>query len=221
VAARLLLAALAAGACRGRKMDGAADSAAIAAARPVDTGGAGSQPDSAPASDSSQRARAADNTDSIRAAPAGRGGSTGGSGRATPAPRASEDSVRGTIHVTGSSPFAVPTLLPVGGGRSLTLIGPDTAALKRVSGLEVVVRGAPAGGDRFRVSTFAVRTANGAPALDGVLAREGDALVIVTTDGRRVRLGNPPAAFQDLVGARVWLTGPADTGPNPYGVIQR
>jgi hypothetical protein len=43
----------------------------------------------------------------------------------------------------------------------------------------------------------------------------------VTADGRRVRLGNPPAALRDLVGARVWITGPTETGPNPYGVIQR
>jgi hypothetical protein len=132
-----------------------------------------------------------------------------------------QDSIRGTIRVTGSSPFAVPTIRPREGGRALTLTGPDTAMLKRVAGLEVVVRGTPGTKGDYRVSSFVVRAANDAPATDGVVTRDGNALLLVTSEGGRVTLGNPPAELRDLVGARVWISGPLDTGPNTYGVISR
>jgi len=32
-------------------------------------------------------------------------------------------------------------------------------------------------------------------------------------------LGNPPAGLRALIGARVWIGGSLNTGPNTYGVI--
>jgi hypothetical protein len=102
---------------------------------------------------------------------------------------------------------------------TLKLSGASTTALRRLSGVEVVVRGRAQTGSEFAVSGFTVRSVDGQPALDGVLRRDGDSLVLVTPGGT-VRLGNPPAPLTKLVGARIWITGPLETGPNPYGVIE-
>jgi hypothetical protein len=131
---------------------------------------------------------------------------------------AAVDTIVGTIRVTGSAPFPSVVLRPASGAPSLTLAGSDTAALRRAAGLDVVVRGA-ASDRRFLVSSFTVRAANGRPAVDGVLARDGDRLVLDTPSGR-VALGNPPAALREMVGARVWVTGSLDRGPNTYGVLE-
>jgi len=109
-------------------------------------------------------------------------------------------------------------LRPADGASSLTLAGADTAALRRAAGLDVVVRGA-ASDRHFLVSSFTVRAANGRPAVDGVLARDGDRLVLETPSGP-VTLGNPPAALREMIGARVWVTGPLDRGPNTYGILE-
>lgn len=206
----LAIAALVAGACRGQRpgdVDSASsdDSALPAPSPAADSSAARSPLDSAPRGEGTSKG----------------GGTVRGGGRPIPARPSESDSVRGTIRVTGSTPFTVPTLRPTGGGTTLTLVGSDTAALKRLSGLEVVVVGEPTSAQEFHVRSFAVRTANGAPVIDGIVTRDGDALVIVTAAGQRVRLGNPPAALRDLVGARVWIGGPPETGPNPYGVVQR
>ena len=126
--------------------------------------------------------------------------------------------VRGTVRVVGSTPFTRVELRPEGGGRALTLTG-DTAALRRAAALVVEVRGVPsADGRELQVERFTVVAANGEPVLDGFLRRDGDGLALETATGR-VRLGNPPAALRDQAGARVWIGGPAATGPNPYGVL--
>jgi hypothetical protein len=127
--------------------------------------------------------------------------------------------VRGIVRVVGSSPFHQVVVSPAGAAAPVSLVGPDTATLRKAAGLEVVVRGARADGG-LRVASFAVRSADGQPAVDGTVVRDGDGLALETAGGR-VHLGNPPAALRDLVGARVWVAGPLDTGPNPFGVLER
>lgn len=68
------------------------------------------------------------------------------------------------------------------------------------------------------VGDFTVVSADGQPALDGVLEQEGSTLYLRTAD-RRLPLGNPPDDLRGLVGARVWLTGVPERGPNAFGVI--
>ena len=100
---------------------------------------------------------------------------------------------------------------------SLAASASDSAALTRVGGAEIVVRGA-ATGDSFSVASFVVRSVEGTEVVDGVLVKSGDRLVI-RSEGGELALGNPPRELASMVGARVWIRGPLDTGPNSYGVI--
>ena len=93
----------------------------------------------------------------------------------------------------------------------------DSAAISRLGGTEVVVRGRR-DGTMFRVANFAVLRVDGAPVIDGVIIRDGARLALQRGRGR-IPLGNPPAALRAMVGARVWIGGPLDTGPNTYGLI--
>lgn len=103
------------------------------------------------------------------------------------------------------------------GDLALTATASDSAALSRVGGTSVLMRGR-ARESTFYVVSFTVTSVDGAPVADGVLANDGGHLVLQSANGQ-ITLGNPPAALDSLVGARVWISGPLDTGPNSYGVI--
>jgi len=86
-----------------------------------------------------------------------------------------------------------------------------------MGGVEVLVVGTRSGG-QFRVDHFTALSVDGSPVVDGLLRDGGNGLKLETTNGI-ISLGNPPAALRNLIGARVWIGGPLDTGPNSYGVI--
>ena len=130
---------------------------------------------------------------------------------------AQPDSLVGVVSVTGTS-FEQHVVLRVAGrAQALVTTSADSASLSRVAGTEVVVRGRVEG-NSLRVVSFTVRSVNGAPVADGTLLREGGLFVLQTAGGRR-EIGNPPASFGSMIGARIWVAGPLDVGPNVYGVI--
>ena len=124
---------------------------------------------------------------------------------------------RGTITVGGNAPVTEVQLRTDSGGHH-TLTGSQLPSLRRVAGLEVKLNAAIAPGGELTVQDFTVLSADGQPALDGVVEHEGNTVYIRTAVGR-VRLGNPPADFRTLAGARVWLTGSSERGPNAFGII--
>jgi hypothetical protein len=141
--------------------------------------------------------------------------SSGAAGDPRAAARA--DSVEGIVRVVGVEALPVVTLVPGGASPSVTLDGP--ASLRRVSGLRVAVVGERRG-SRLEVKRFTVLSANGVPATDGVLAADGDALVLVTADGARHRLVNPAPLLRASVGRRAWVSGALDREPVAYGIIE-
>lgn len=139
------------------------------------------------------------------------------------------DTLRGIVQLVGTAPGVV-TLVGSGAGAApLAVLVEGAAALRAAAGLEVMVEGARSGTSdvlpiatpAFTVRRFAVRAVDGVAAVDGTLARDGERLVLQFADGRRVALVAPPAAFQDLVGARVFWVGPLDRAPSAYGVLAR
>ena len=127
------------------------------------------------------------------------------------------DTRAGIVSVTGTS--FEQRLVLTSGTRVIDLAAStaDSAALSRVGGVEVLARGW-AEGNAFRVASFIVRRVGEELVVDGVLGRDGERLVLDTVGGR-IMLGNPPAVLRGMVGARIWIGGPLDTGPNNYGII--
>lgn len=126
--------------------------------------------------------------------------------------------VHGVVSVTGTS-FSQQLVL--NGGSSPLRLHPisvvDSAALIRLGGVEVSVHGVDEPGG-LRVTSFTAQRVSGKPVVDGWIRADGGQLYLETPSGRTA-LGNPPAAFRQMVGARVWVDGPLDRGPNNYGVI--
>jgi hypothetical protein len=126
--------------------------------------------------------------------------------------------VHGIVSVTGTS-FSQQLVLENGSSsiRLLPTTPSDSAALTRLGGVEVSVRGADAA-NGLRVDSFVAQRVSGRPVFDGYLRSEEGRLYLETPSGR-MALGNPPRALNDLVGARIWIDGPLDRGPNNFGVI--
>ncbi len=149
-------------------------------------------------------------------APAAQPGTTSPAAPGSPSP---VDTARGIIAIVGADPATEVVLRPRAGGPDMVLSHPDQESLNRLSGLEVWVEGTKIGARHFVVLRFAVRGADGISALDGTLAQEGDRVVLVTADGRRLALAESPVALRHQIGARVWISGPLDRAPNSFGII--
>jgi hypothetical protein len=135
-----------------------------------------------------------------------------------PAPGA--DTLRGVVRVVGAAIDARPVLRPNGGGPQVTLLGVQAAILSRLSGTDVWVSGKRDGARGIDVDRFLVRSVSGVPAMDGTLiARDGGFAIVTTADHTEHPIVNPPAALRSHVGARVWVTGPLETGAVTFGVI--
>ena len=127
------------------------------------------------------------------------------------------DSLDGVVRVVGVDALPQVVLVLDDASPSVTLDGP--ASLRRVAGLRIAVIG-DRSGSRFTVRRFVVLAANGVPATDGMLAADAEGLVLVTADGTRHRLVNPPPLLRASVGHRAWVSGPLDREPVAFGVIE-
>ena len=127
------------------------------------------------------------------------------------------DSLQGIVRVVGVDALPQVVLVLDDASPAVTLDGP--ASLRRVAGLRIAVLGDRAGA-RFAVRRFVVLSANGVAATDGLLAADGETLVLVTPDGTRHRLVNPPSLLLTSVGHRAWVSGPLDREPVAFGIIE-
>jgi hypothetical protein len=131
---------------------------------------------------------------------------------------ASGSVLHGVVSITGTS-FEQQIVLqaPNRNTRLLPTSAADSAALVRLGGVEIAARGA-LDGSALRVSSFTALSVDRKPVVDGIVRVDGNAVALETSNGR-VTLGNPPNALRQMNGARVWVSGPVDKGPNSYGVI--
>jgi hypothetical protein len=127
------------------------------------------------------------------------------------------DSLSGVVSVTGTAFEQQLVLRSRNSVTALSAATSDSAALSRMGGVEVLVVGRRTP-DRFWVERFSALNVAGSPVVDGFVRNDGGRLVLETTRGA-LPLGNPPTALRGMIGARVWIGGRLDTGPNTYGVI--
>lgn len=127
------------------------------------------------------------------------------------------DTARGVIAVVGAEPLSRVALSTADG--QLQLRGPVADTLRMASGIDVWVSGARDEDGTLRVEHYRVRSVDGVPATDGVLELDGDAAVLVTTTGERVRFSPAPAGLRHLEGRRVWIAAPPGSEPQAWGVL--
>jgi hypothetical protein len=127
------------------------------------------------------------------------------------------DSATGTISITGTAFEQQIVLRSVSSTEMLSAHAGDSAALSRMGGVEVSVLGLRTD-KAFYVRSFTAVKVAGSPVVDGILRSDGDRILLETSSGR-IQLGNPPGELTRLIGARVWIGGPLDTGPNTFGII--
>lgn len=139
---------------------------------------------------------------------------SGGSARAEAVVPA--DTLRGRVEVVGAEPATSIVLMGATGG-AVTLLG-ESAPLRSLAGLEVVVWGEEERSGFLRVTRIAVRAHMGVPAVDGVLGREGEGWFLTLEGGERRPLPRLPEALRGNEGARVWIAGPL-RAPDAFGVI--
>lgn len=112
----------------------------------------------------------------------------------------------------------ISTVVQEPGGRTTTITGPLAREIGRASGADVWVAGTRKGRE-VEAAAYVVRTVDGQAVADGVLARDGERLVLVTPQGRRP-IAKPLQALRGMIGARVWLVGPLDGTISSYGVLR-
>jgi hypothetical protein len=125
--------------------------------------------------------------------------------------------LRGIISVTGTG-FDQRIQIRVENRSTRLWASPaDSAALVRLGGLEVETRGWL--DERgMRVASFTAWSVSGSPVVDGIVRLNGRDVSLETAKGL-VALGNPPNELRMMPGARVWVSGSLEKGPNSYGVI--
>lgn len=140
---------------------------------------------------------------------------------ADPAMDSARHQLTGKVAVVGSDPFPQIVLRPDTGGSEIRIEAADPGPIGRVAGARVTAFGElDPDARRLRLERFAVLSMDGIPAVDGVLEREGDGLVLVTGESDRLRIAFPPAALYDHVGSRVWLSGSEiEREPEAFGLI--
>jgi hypothetical protein len=126
------------------------------------------------------------------------------------------DSVEGIVRVVGVEALPRTTLVTDDGRTALDLVG--SPLLTHVAGLRVAVVGTR-DGRTLDVSRFTVLAANGVRAVDGVLTKQGNDVILVTPGGGWFTIDNPSPALQANVGHRVWISGVQDGQTVAYGVI--
>jgi hypothetical protein len=135
----------------------------------------------------------------------------------SPAAAIAPDSLRGIVSIGGTSFERRIVIFQDGYVMDLAATTPQSVGLARMGGIEVLVVGRQRS-IGFEVDHFTALSVAGEPVADGVLKNVDGRLALETTQGR-IPLGNPPAALRGMIGARVWVGGPLDKGPNSYGVI--
>jgi hypothetical protein len=128
------------------------------------------------------------------------------------------DTARGIVEVVGADPMSWVSLRT--GDGPIQVDGAAAESLRRASGAEVWVSGSRGEDGRLRVESFRVRSVDGVAATDGILEVDGDAVVLVTSDGERVRYAPASAGLRALEGRRVWIAGEPGGEPRSWGALE-
>jgi hypothetical protein len=126
------------------------------------------------------------------------------------------DTLRGTFVLEGSDPYPI-AVMRTSGGR--VIVDGASAAMLKLSHLDLWLRGSQTSTNRFRVADYRVRGANGAKAWDGMLRSGPSGFRLELDDGSSHAIRGAPSTFAQLIGSRVWVTESPDGTVRQYGVL--
>jgi hypothetical protein len=113
-------------------------------------------------------------------------------------------------------------------GMFIQLLGDESDKVAEVSGAQASVTGTLSRTvtligvfPTLLVDRFQILSMRGRPALDGVLVDTADGVALRLADGTYRALTAVPADITQYLGARLWLTGSAESPPVEFGVIER
>jgi hypothetical protein len=129
---------------------------------------------------------------------------------------AASDTLRGTLVVEGSEPFPT-AVLHTSTGR--VVIDGGSAAMRKLTQLDLWMRGTRSSPTRFVVADYRVRAANGVKAWDGFLRRGPNGFRLELEDGSSREIRHAPANFAQFTRSRMWITENPDGTVREYGVF--
>lgn len=129
---------------------------------------------------------------------------------------AADDTLRGTFVLEGSDPYPM-AVMRTSSGR--VVVDGASAGMLKLSQLDLWVRGTRTSVNRFRVTDYRVRGANGARAWDGILRKGPTGFRLELDDGSSHDIRGAPSSFAQLTGSRVWVTESPDGTVREYGVF--
>lgn len=180
----------------------AASAAVLLACRP---------PETKPAADAAQPAADAQSADTLR------GTFVPEKKPAVGAEQPAADTLRGTFVLEGSDPYPM-AVMRTSSGR--VVVDGASAGMLKLSQLDLWLRGTRTSANRFRVTDYRVRGANGAKAWDGVLRSGPTGFRLELDDGSSHVIRGAPSSFAQLTtGSRLWLTESPDGTVREYGVF--
>ena len=130
--------------------------------------------------------------------------------------QSSADTLRGTLVLEGSDPYPM-AVLRTSSGR--VVLDGVSAGMLKLSQLDLWLRGTRTSANRFHITDYRVRGANGARAWDGVLRNGVAGFNLELTDGSSHPIRGAPSNFAQLMGSRVWVTENPDGTLREYGVL--
>ena len=133
-----------------------------------------------------------------------------------PPQQAANDTLRGTFVLEGSDPYPI-AVMRTSSGR--VVVDGASAAMLKLSQLDLWARGTRTSAERFRVTDYRVRGANGVRAWDGILRSGPKGFRLELDDGSSREIRGAPSSFAQLAGSRLWVTESPDGLVREYGVL--
>lgn len=99
------------------------------------------------------------------------------------------------------------------------LIDGVSPGMLKLTQLELWLRGTRTAANRFHVTDYRVRGANGAKAWDGVLRNGVAGFNLELADGSSHAIRGAPGNFAQHMGSRIWVTENPDGTLKEYGVL--
>lgn len=135
---------------------------------------------------------------------------------ATVAQSPANDTLRGTFVLEGSDPYPIAVVITSSGR---VIVDGASVGMLKLSQLDLWLRGTHTSANRFKVTDYRVRGANGAMAWDGILRSGPTGFRLELGDGSSRDIRGAPSSFAHLTGSRLWVTESPDGTVRQYGVF--